>query len=75
MLYFANFEEWSGNTTCAQPGGVDVHRPQRTTFSEMRWIGYKDGEFILEDHSSKFGTLVVIKKPRPVDVQFLALTR
>jgi len=31
-------------------------------------IRYKDGEFILEDHSSKFGTLVVIKKPRPVEV-------
>jgi hypothetical protein len=31
-------------------------------------IRYRDGDFILEDHSSKFGTLVVIKKPRPVEV-------
>jgi len=31
-------------------------------------IRFKDGNFILEDHSSKFGTLVVIKKPRPVEV-------
>jgi pSer/pThr/pTyr-binding forkhead associated (FHA) protein len=26
------------------------------------------GNFILEDHSSKFGTLVVIKKPKQMDV-------
>jgi hypothetical protein len=31
-------------------------------------IRYRDGDFILEDHSSKFGTLVVIKRPRPLDV-------
>lgn len=31
-------------------------------------IRYTSGSFILEDHSSKFGTLVVIKKPKPMDV-------
>lgn len=31
-------------------------------------IRFKDGAFLLEDHSSKFGTLVVIKKPRPIEV-------
>ncbi|CAE7289261.1 MARCHF7 [Symbiodinium necroappetens] len=30
-------------------------------------IRYQKGSFVLEDHNSKFGTLVAMKKPRPLD--------
>jgi hypothetical protein len=30
-------------------------------------IRFKDGRFLLEDHSSKVGTLVVLRKPQPVE--------
>eukprot|EP00913_Durusdinium_trenchii_P004143 g3838.t1 len=30
-------------------------------------IRYQKGSFALEDHNSKFGTLVAMKKPRPLD--------
>jgi len=37
-------------------------------------IRYADGKFILEDHNSKFGTLVAMKKPRVLDASGTAIS-
>jgi len=56
-----------GHETDVRIADVSISRCHAT-------IRYAEGKFILEDHNSKFGTLVAMKKPRVLDASGTAMS-